>query len=106
MRFRGGYLGVCKYNSSTFFLAHSVFLKNLRLDLMLGSLLKQFIFITLPKRSQPWYSTRCVNIASRVLPWSGLLGCCIIAKINKHTGARQSFALSTRFIKSSLPGRI
>jgi hypothetical protein len=41
------------YSSSTFFLAHGVFRKNVRLDLMLGSLVKQLIRMRLPNSSHP-----------------------------------------------------
>ncbi len=41
------------YNCSTSALAHGVFLKNVRLDLMDGSNLKQRILILLPNSSQP-----------------------------------------------------
>lgn len=41
------------YKSSTFFRAQGVFLKNTKLDLMLGSKLKQLILIILPKSSHP-----------------------------------------------------
>jgi len=47
-----------KYRHSTFFLAQGVRRKNTKLDLMLGSLAKQFILILRDISSHPYFSTR------------------------------------------------
>jgi len=44
---------LARYNSSTCFLAQGVFLKNFKLDLILGSLLKHRMSINLPSSAQP-----------------------------------------------------
>lgn len=57
-----------KYNSSTFLRAHGVLRKNFRLDLMLGSCVKQRIGTAAPIASQPMHSDSRVTIASSVMP--------------------------------------
>lgn len=57
-----------KYSSSTFLRAQGVLRKNLRLDLMLGSCVKQRIGTAAPIASQPMRSASCVTIASSVMP--------------------------------------
>ena len=47
------YFCILKYRSSTLFLAHGVLLRNCRLDLMLGSLLKHRILMILPSLLHP-----------------------------------------------------
>ena len=61
------------YKSSTFFLAHGVLRKNLRLELMLGFEMKQLIRIKLPRSSHPNCSTKKSKMLSNVLPCSGSL---------------------------------
>ena len=56
------------YNSSTFARAQGVLRKNVRLDLMLGLLIKQLMGINFPKRSKPNSSTSSVTIFSSVTP--------------------------------------
>jgi hypothetical protein len=58
----------CKYNSSTFFRAHGVLRKNFKLDLMLGSCVKQRTSTTAAIASQPMRSDSWVTIISRVMP--------------------------------------
>ena len=65
---------VCKYNSSTFARAQAVRLKNFKLDLMLGSLMKHWMGMRFPSSFQPYCSTRRVTIISSVTPCKGLLG--------------------------------
>ena len=62
-----------KYKASTLSLAHGVLRRNLRLDLMLGSLIKQLTGMRSARPSQPQCSNSVVTIASSVMPWSGLL---------------------------------
>jgi len=57
-----------KYQASTFWRAQGVLRKKVRLDFMLGSLVKQRTFIRCAKVSQPWRSTNMVKMASRVMP--------------------------------------
>ncbi len=57
-----------KYNSSTFFLAQGVLRKNFKLDLMLGSCVKQRTGTTAAIASQPMFSESWVIIISRVMP--------------------------------------
>ena len=59
-----------KYNSSTFALAQGVLRKNFKLDLTLGSCVKQRIGITSPIASHPMLSESCVTIISSVTPSS------------------------------------
>jgi hypothetical protein len=58
----------CKKSCSTFCRAHGVRLRNLRLDLMLGSLVKQPISMRRPSSAQPWRATSSLRIASSVIP--------------------------------------
>lgn len=67
-----------RYNSSTFFLAQGVLLKNFKLDLTLGSSVKHLIVIRLPNSSQPYCSTRWVRIISSVMPCKGFWGCSLV----------------------------
>jgi len=64
-----------RYKASTLLRAQGVFLKNTKLDLMLGFCVKQFIGIARPNSSQPNNSTSWINISSNVTPCSGLFGC-------------------------------
>ena len=64
-----------RYKSSTAFLAHGVRRRKFKLDLILGSLVKQRILILLPKPGQPYCSTKRVSTASRVMPCRGLCCC-------------------------------
>lgn len=57
-----------KYNSSTFFRAHGVLRKNFKLDLMLGSCVKQRTGTAALIASQPIRSDSWVTIISRVMP--------------------------------------
>jgi hypothetical protein len=57
-----------KYNSSTFALAQGVLRKNFKLDLMLGSWVKQRTGTASAIASHPMLSERCVTIISRVMP--------------------------------------
>src|ERR1035438_9793820 len=57
-----------KYNSSTLARAHGVLRKNFKLDLILGSCIKQRIGTAAPIASQPMPSESCVTIASSVMP--------------------------------------
>ncbi len=57
-----------KYNSSTLFLAQGVLRKNFKLDLMLGSCVKQRTGTTAAIASQPMLSDSWVTIISRVMP--------------------------------------
>jgi hypothetical protein len=69
------------YNPSTFSRAQGVLRRNVRLDLMLGLVVKHFIVIDPPSSSHPYSATRYIRIASSVFPCSGSLGCsmgCII----------------------------
>src|SRR5690349_8301712 len=59
------------YSSSTFFLAQGVLRKKVRLDLMLGSLIKQLMRMRRPSSSHPKWATRWLRMASSVLPCSG-----------------------------------
>jgi len=61
----------CKYNSSTFLRAHGVLRKNFKLDLMLGSCVKQRTGTAAAIASQPMLSDSCVTIASSVMPSKG-----------------------------------
>ena len=72
----GDYFCKLRYKSSTFFLAQGVFLRNFKLDLMLGSLVKQRISMCLPNSTQPYCSTNRSRIFSSVMPCKGLLVCC------------------------------
>jgi hypothetical protein len=58
------------YNRSTFVLAHGVFRRNVRLDLMLGSKRKQRTGTCRPSSSQPNWATSSVRIFSSVTPCS------------------------------------
>ena len=60
-----------KYNSSTFALAQGVLLKNFKLDLTLGSCVKQRIGTASAIASHPMLSESCVTIISSVTPSSG-----------------------------------
>lgn len=62
-----------KYNSSTFFLAQGVLRRNLRLDEILGSILKQLMSMSIAISSQPMRVTKWVRIISSVLPCRGSL---------------------------------
>src|SRR5258706_6089146 len=62
-----------KYKRSTFFLAQGVFLKNVKLDLMLGLSVKHLMAICFPSSSQPYCSTRRIRIISSVRPCRGSL---------------------------------
>jgi hypothetical protein len=57
-----------RYRFSTFVLAQGVFLKNVKLDFMLGSLLKHLILIIRPSFSHPYRSTKRCSIISSVTP--------------------------------------
>lgn len=57
------------YNSSTSFLARSVFLRNTRLDLILGFARKQLMRISCQSFSRQRYSTRSVTIVSSFTQW-------------------------------------
>lgn len=59
-----------KYNSSTFALAQGVRRKNFKLDLMLGSWVKQRIGTAAAIASHPMLSESCVTIISSVMPSS------------------------------------
>ena len=59
------------YKSSTFFLAQGVLRKKVKLDLMLGLLIKQLIRMRSPSSSHPKWATSSVTINSNVLPWRG-----------------------------------
>ena len=61
---------LCKYNCSTLSRAHGVRRKNFRLDLMLGSWLKQRTGTAALMASQPMVSESRVTIISRVMPSS------------------------------------
>ena len=61
-------LRINKYNSSTFALAQGALRKNFKLDLMLGSCVKQRIGIASPIASHPILSESCVTIISSVTP--------------------------------------
>ena len=61
---------VRKYNSSTFALAQGVLRKNFKLDLTLGSCVKQRMGTASPIASHPMLSESCVTIISRVTPSS------------------------------------
>ena len=63
-------LRINKYNSSTFALAQGVLRKNFKLDLTLGSCVKQRIGIASPIASHPMLSESCVTIISSVTPSS------------------------------------
>lgn len=69
-------------NRSTFSLAQGVFRRNLRLDFMDGSKLKQRILISEPSFSQPYFATRNSRISSSVRPCSGLFGCSLMLNIS------------------------
>lgn len=72
-------LSVWMYSCSTFCRAHGVLRKNVRLELMLGSLAKQFILILRAISSHPYCSTRVSRMNFRVLPCKGsLLMCSLI----------------------------
>lgn len=58
----------CKYNSSTCLRAHGVRRKNFKLDLMLGSCIKQRTGTATDIASQPMVSANRVTMASRVMP--------------------------------------
>lgn len=73
-----------RYNSSTFFLAQGVLLKNFKLDLMLGSSVKHLTAIRFPNSSQPYCSTRRVRIISSVMSCKGLLGCSLVMVLSIH----------------------
>lgn len=68
---------ILMYKSSTFFRAHGVFRKNFKLEEMLGLLLKQLIGICIASFFHPKCLTRCVTMASRVMPCNGSLEVCI-----------------------------
>ncbi len=57
-----------KYNSSTFALAQGVLRKNFKLDLTLGSCVKQRTGTASAIASQPMLSESWVTIISRVMP--------------------------------------
>jgi hypothetical protein len=61
-------LACCKYNASTFLRAHGVLRKNFKLDLMLGSWVKQRTGTAAPIASQPMRSESWVTIISSVMP--------------------------------------
>jgi hypothetical protein len=65
---------IVKYNASTFARARDSFLKKIRLDLILGLLVKQLTGIFFASPSHPYFSTNAVIIALSVIPWRGLLG--------------------------------
>lgn len=69
------------YKSSTFFLAQGVLRKKVKLDLMLGLLIKQLMVMRLPRSSQPKCPTNSMSIDSKVLPCNGSLdivwNCCL-----------------------------
>ena len=60
-----------KYNSSTFALAQGVLRKNFKLDLTLGSCVKQRMGMASAIASHPMLSESCVTIISSVTPSSG-----------------------------------
>jgi hypothetical protein len=64
-------LRINKYNSSTFDLAQGVLRKNFKLDLTLGSCVKQRTGTASAIASQPMLSESCVTIISSVMPSSG-----------------------------------
>ena len=64
-------LRINKYNSSTFALAQGVLLKNFKLDLTLGSWVKQRTGTASAIASHPMLSESCVTIISSVTPSSG-----------------------------------
>jgi len=72
------------YNSSTFFLAHGVLLKNFKLHLMLGLSIKHLIVIRLPNSSQPYCATKWFRIISNVTPCKGLFGCSTVMHYSRH----------------------
>jgi len=59
---------IFKYSSSTLARAHGVLRRNFRLDLMLGSCVKQRIGTAAPIASQPMCSASRVTIISSVTP--------------------------------------
>ena len=59
--------------TSTFSLAHGVLRRNFRLDLMLGSCLKQLISTFLASPSQPYCVCNSVSSVSKVTPCKGFL---------------------------------
>lgn len=58
----------CKYSSSTLLRAHGVLRKNFKLDLMLGSCVKQRTGTAAAIASQPMLPDSRVTIISRVMP--------------------------------------
>src|SRR5690606_15830144 len=69
---------VSRYSASTCSRAHGVRRRNLRLEAMLGSWLKQRMSIRRPSPAQPKRATRSVTMRSRVRPWIGFLGCAAV----------------------------
>jgi hypothetical protein len=70
------------YKSSTFFLAQGVLRKKVKLDFILGSILKQLTLIIWPNSSHPYSSTNSFKIISSVFPCSGLLACVDMSILN------------------------
>ncbi len=61
----------CKYSCSTLARAQGVRLRNFKLDLILGSCVKQRIDMASAIVFQPMLSDSCVTMASRVIPSIG-----------------------------------
>jgi len=85
-----------RYNSSTFFLAHGVLLKNFKLDLMLGSSIKHLIVIRRPNSCQPYCSTKWFRIISSVTPCKGFFGCSTVMPYSHHVYSRNQLPHSLR----------
>ena len=82
----GSVLRLETYRSSTWLLAQGVLRKNLSDDFTEGSFLKQFTLILWAKPSQPYCPWRLVTIASKVMPWSGLLGWLLLKTLVSRFG--------------------
>jgi hypothetical protein len=87
----------CKYSCSTFVRAHGVLRKNLKLDLMLGSCVKQRTGTAAPIASHPIRSDSCVMIISSVMPsilglFAGFLVALIFFKSNQSQMAQALLA--------------
>lgn len=84
-----------RYSCSTFCLAQGVRRKNLRLELMLGSWVKQRMSIRQPRPSQPYLSCSDSSIILRVIPCNGSLLCLKGSVMAISTGQQHRYAQPT-----------
>lgn len=76
------------YRFSTFFLAHSVFRRKVKLEFTLGSCAKQLIRMRLASPSQPYLSTKYSTINFKVLPSNGSM----VYALSDSSNQRNSFS--------------